>query len=93
MSHAPADSAPASRAERSQHHELTFEAVAKRVSPDLARYLHRLVADAATAEDLLQEALIRMARGLPDFQGRASLKTWAFTIATRVAMDRPTALG
>jgi RNA polymerase sigma-70 factor (ECF subfamily) len=39
------------------------------------------------ADDLLQETLIRIARGLPAFAGRASVKTWAFSIATRVAAD------
>jgi len=39
------------------------------------------------ADDLLQETLIRIARGLPDFAGRASVKTWALSIATRVAAD------
>jgi RNA polymerase sigma-70 factor, ECF subfamily len=51
------------------------------------RYLVRYVGDRAVAEDLLQETLIRVARGLPGFSGRASVKTWAFTIATRVAAD------
>jgi RNA polymerase sigma-70 factor, ECF subfamily len=67
--------------------ELTFEELAKEHSSPLARYLQRLVGDRAIAEDLLQETLIRVARGLPDFDGRSSVKTWAFTIATRVAMD------
>lgn len=39
------------------------------------------------AEDLLQETLIRISRGLPGFEGRSELKTWAFSIATRVAAD------
>ena len=51
------------------------------------RYLVRYVGDRAVAEDLLQETLIRVARGLPGFSGRSSLKTWAFSIATRVAAD------
>lgn len=67
--------------------ESSFEEVAKELSPRLARYLQRLVTDNAVAEDLLQETLIRIARGLPDFDGRSSVMTWSFTIATRVAMD------
>jgi len=51
------------------------------------RYLTRYVGDPAVAEDLLQETLIRIARGLPGFEGRASVKTWALSIATRVAAD------
>ncbi len=67
--------------------EISFEDAAKALSSPLARYLQRLVGDYALAEDLLQEALLRIARGLPNFDGRSSLKTWAFTIATRTAMD------
>lgn len=65
----------------------SLETVAQTLSPKLASYLRRLVGDAALAEDLLQETLIRVARGLPDFNRRSSLKSWTFTIATRVAMD------
>jgi RNA polymerase sigma-70 factor (ECF subfamily) len=65
----------------------SLERVVKELSPMLASYLRRLLSDASLAEDLLQETLIRIARGLPDFDGRSSLKTWAFTIATRVGMD------
>lgn len=57
------------------------------LSEPLLRYLARYVGDRTVAQDLLQETLIRIDRGLPGFEGRASLKTWAFTIATRVAAD------
>ncbi|HAF45061.1 MAG TPA: RNA polymerase sigma factor [Gallionellaceae bacterium] len=67
--------------------DLSFEDVAKELSGPLGRYLQRVVADRSIAEDLLQETLIRIARGLPDFEGLSSVKTWAYTIATRIAMD------
>jgi len=59
----------------------------QQLSEPLLRYLRRYVGEPAVAEDLLQETLIRIARGLPSFAGRASVKTWAFSIATRVAAD------
>lgn len=61
--------------------------VAAELSEPLLRYLGRYVGERAVAQDLLQETLVRVARGLPGFEGRASLKTWAFSIATRVAAD------
>jgi RNA polymerase sigma-70 factor (ECF subfamily) len=61
--------------------------VAEELSGPLLRYLGRYVGDRDLAEDLLQETLIRITRGLPSFAGRAELKTWAFSIATRVAAD------
>jgi RNA polymerase sigma-70 factor (ECF subfamily) len=53
----------------------------------LFRYLQRYVGDPATAEDLLQETLIRATRGLDGYAARATIKTWIYSIATRVAAD------
>jgi RNA polymerase sigma-70 factor (ECF subfamily) len=64
-----------------------FEDVAEELSDPLRRYLERLVGDRSTADDLLQDTLLKIARALPSFEGRSSVKTWAFTIATRVATD------
>ena len=64
-----------------------FEDVAHELSDPLRRYLERLVGNRAAADDLVQETLIKIARSLPEFEGRSSVKTWAFTIATRVATD------
>ena len=64
-----------------------FEDVAQELSDPLRRYLERLVGNRATADDLVQETLVKIARALPGFEGRSSVKTWAFTIATRVATD------
>ncbi len=58
-----------------------FEQIAAELSEPLLRYLERNVGQHVVAEDLLQETLIRIARGLADFEGRAALKTWAFSIA------------
>lgn len=69
------------------HENPSFEEVAKTLSGPLQRYLERMVGNRATADDLLQETLLRIARGLPNFEGRSSVKTWAFTIATRIATD------
>jgi RNA polymerase sigma-70 factor (ECF subfamily) len=68
-------------------HRLSFEAVANTVTPQLRRYLERMVGNATVAEDLLQETLLRIARGLAKFRGQSSVRTWAFSIATRVVAD------
>jgi len=65
----------------------SFETLAHDLGPQLRAYLRRMVRNAADAEDLLQETLLRIARGLPDFEGRASAKNWAYRIATNVAID------
>lgn len=68
-------------------HTSPLAEIAEKLSRPLLRYLQRYSGDPDLAEDLLQETLIRIGRGLPGFQGRAQLKTWAFSIATRVAAD------
>lgn len=65
----------------------SFAQVAGELSGPLLRYLARYAGDRDLAEDLLQETLIRISRALPGFEGRSELKTWAFSIATRVAAD------
>jgi len=64
-----------------------FETTAREVSRAVLDYLIRYVGDSTVAEDLLQETLIRMNKGLAGFESRASIKTWAFSIASRVAAD------
>jgi RNA polymerase sigma-70 factor (ECF subfamily) len=64
-----------------------FEDLARDLAQPVLRYLERYVGDRAAAEDLWQETLLRMHKGLPTFAGRSSVKTWAFSIASRVAAD------
>ena len=67
--------------------EPSVEAVLAEVAQPVLRYLERYVGNRSLAEDLQQETLVRIAKGLPGFAGRSSLKTWAFSIASRVAAD------
>jgi RNA polymerase sigma-70 factor (ECF subfamily) len=39
------------------------------------------------AEDALQESLLRAWRGLPRFEGRSSLRSWLYKIATNTCLD------
>lgn len=65
----------------------TFPAALKSFAPLLLGYLRRYVGDASLAEDLYQETLIRIDKGWAGFEQRSSVKTWAFSIASRVAAD------
>lgn len=64
-----------------------FDDLARELAPSVLRYLERYVGDRALAEDLWQETLMRIHKGLLTFAGRSSIKTWAFAIASRVAAD------
>jgi len=67
--------------------ELTFEDLALKFSKPLLRYLTRMTRNSADADDLLQEALIRMASELPHLRSSEAVKGWAYRIATNVAID------
>jgi RNA polymerase sigma-70 factor (ECF subfamily) len=64
-----------------------IDGLVRELEQPILRYLERHVGDRAVAEDLWQETLVRMTKGLPSFAGRSSIKTWAFSIASRVAAD------
>ena len=64
-----------------------FQDIARELAQPLQRYLERYVGDRAVAEELRQETLMRIDKGLASFGGRSSIKTWAFSIASRVAAD------
>jgi RNA polymerase sigma-70 factor (ECF subfamily) len=63
------------------------EASAEALRTELRRSLHARTADATVAEDLAQEAMIHVLSGLPRFQGKADLRTWARRIALNVWRD------
>jgi RNA polymerase sigma-70 factor (ECF subfamily) len=45
-----------------------------------------MLASSADAEDALQDALLGAWRGLPRFEGRSSLRSWLYTIATNACL-------
>jgi RNA polymerase sigma-70 factor (ECF subfamily) len=49
--------------------------------------LARSVQDRATAEDLAQEAFLRIHRGLPYFRGDARLGTWIYRIVANIVAE------
>lgn len=47
----------------------------------------RIAGGTRDADDACQEALIKIVRNLPTFDGRSSFGTWAYRIATNAALD------
>lgn len=60
---------------------------AERLRSDLLRMLRRRTGDPVLAEDLVQETLMHVVRGLPEVRNARALRTWAWKIALNVWRD------
>ena len=67
---------------------LDFEKIYEKYQSKIFRYLFRLTGEWEESRDLTQEVFIKVNNNLSKFEGKSSLSTWIYKIATNVANDR-----
>src|ERR671915_234778 len=70
-----------------------FRALVEPFRRELQVHCYRILGSVQDAEDLLQETLLAAWRGIGDYEGRASLRTWLYRIATNRCLNALRAAG
>ena len=66
--------------------EDAFRRLVEPEQPALLAHAYRMLGSVPDAEDAVQDALLRAWRGLDRFEGRSSLRSWLYAIATNASL-------
>src|SRR6202158_6351607 len=67
--------------------EQSFELLLRKYRTPLVNFLYRMVRDPAVAEDLAQEAVLRVYRARKEYAPSAKFTTWMFRLGTNLALN------
>jgi RNA polymerase sigma-70 factor (ECF subfamily) len=67
--------------------EAAFAQLTESLRRDLQLHCYRIVGSVQDSEDLVQETLLAAWRGLQQFEGRASVRSWLYRIATNHCLN------
>lgn len=64
-----------------------FDRIVAPLRRELHAHCYRMLGSSHDADDALQDALLRAWRGLARFEGRSSVRSWLYTVATHTCLD------
>jgi RNA polymerase sigma-70 factor (ECF subfamily) len=67
--------------------DAAFTRLVQPLRRELHAHCYRMLGSTHDADDALQDALLRAWRGLDRFEGRSSLRSWLYAVATRTCLD------
>jgi RNA polymerase sigma-70 factor (ECF subfamily) len=68
--------------------DAAFDELMRRYKRPVVNFVHRLLGNAADADDVAQEVFVRVYRNLDTYRPKTKFSTWLFALARNAAIDR-----